>query len=149
MPPRGTQLFWLMQKKKNLRSTTPQNLSHQICRHILPVHATPASLRSESNVRDPNGKEETSGPDLSHVTQRFPHYTPPLPPMAPKEEMNHWGRSMNSRRLTSKDRGGPAAVLCPLHQAPGPPLPQADGSYAAGPMQYVYHQFTTSDLLNW
>jgi hypothetical protein len=42
-----------------------------------------------------------------------------------------------------------AAALCHPNQAPEPPLPQADGSYAARPMQYLYQPFTTTDLLNW
>jgi hypothetical protein len=49
----------------------------------------------------------------------------------------------------SKKGGTPAAALCLLHQAPRLPLPQADESYTAGPMQYVYQPFTTADLLNW
>jgi hypothetical protein len=69
--------------------------------------------------------------------------------MAPEKEMSHWGRSLNSGRLTIKEAGTLAAVLCPLCQDPGLPLPQADGSYAAGPMQYVHQPFTTTDLLNW
>ncbi|XP_073931352.1 uncharacterized protein [Castor canadensis] len=69
--------------------------------------------------------------------------------MAPEKEMSHWGRSLNSGRLTIKEAGTLAAVLCPLCQDLGLPLPQADGSYAAGPMQYVHQPFTTTDLLNW
>jgi hypothetical protein len=69
--------------------------------------------------------------------------------MAVEKDTNHWGRSLNSGRLTSKEAETLAVVLCPLHQAPRPPLPQADGSYVAGPMQYVYQPFTTTNLLNW
>jgi hypothetical protein len=90
--------------------------------------------------------------------ERRKHRAPTMPPSgfliispfisnAPEEES--LGRSPNSGRLASKKGGAPSAALCPLCQAPGPPLPQADGSYTAGPMQHVYQPFTTSDLLNW
>jgi hypothetical protein len=118
--------------------------------YVLPVRsAALASPRSESNAGDSNGRRKHWAQTPIHVTQWFPHYTPPLPPTTPKEEKSHLGRSLNSGRLTSKDRGAPVAILCPLHQVPGLPLTQADRSYAAGPMQYVYQLFTNTDLLNW
>jgi hypothetical protein len=95
-----------------------------------------ASLRPESN-----GKQE--------ALELNPHPCHPMAWMALEKDMRRWGRSQNSGRLTCKEAGTPAAALCPLYQAPGPPLPQADGSYAAGPMQYMYQPFTTTDLLNW
>jgi hypothetical protein len=107
--------------------------------------AAPASPRSEFNAGDPNGKKETLGPQPCHPAASSLY--PLLSPMAPEEES--LGRSPNSGRLASKKGGAPSAALCPLCQAPGPPLPQADGSYTAGPMQHVYQPFTTSDLLNW
>jgi hypothetical protein len=75
-------------------------------------------------------------------------YPPHLPLMAPEKDTSHWGRSPNSGRLTSNEAGTPAVVLCPLCQALVP-LPQADGSYTARPMQYMYQPFTTTDLLKW
>jgi hypothetical protein len=79
------------------------------------------------------------------VPSLYPH----LPSMAPEKDRSHWGRSPNSGRLTSKEAGTPSTALCALLQAPGPPLPQADRSYTAGPTQYVYQPFTTTALLNW
>jgi hypothetical protein len=69
--------------------------------------------------------------------------------MAPEKDMNHWGRLPSSGRLTSKEAGTLAVVLCPQLQALGLPLPQADRSYVARPIQYVYQPFTTTELLNW
>jgi hypothetical protein len=65
----------------------------------------------------------------------LPHYTPTLPSVAPGKDKSHWGRSLNSGRLMSKEAETPAAALDPLRQTLGPPLPQADGSYVAGSMQ--------------
>jgi hypothetical protein len=78
-----------------------------------------------------------------------PSLYPHLPSTAPEKDRSHWGRSPNSGRLTSKEAGTPSTALCALLQAPGPPLPQADRSYTAGPTQYVYQPFTTTALLNW
>jgi hypothetical protein len=69
--------------------------------------------------------------------------------MNPEKDMSHWGRLPKSGRLTSKEAGTLAAALCPLSQALDPPLPQADGSFVARPMQYMYPPFTTTDHLNW
>jgi hypothetical protein len=151
MPPRGMQPFWLMakQKKKFEVHYTSESESSDPPSYILPLcSAALASPRSKFNAGDPNEKEETSGlgPQPCHPVASSLY--PPLLPVAPKEE-SHWGRSPNSGRLMSKKGGAPAASLCPLCQVPGPPPPQADGLYMAGPMQYVYQSFTTTDLLNW
>jgi hypothetical protein len=114
------------------------------------VHpTTPASPRSESDSEDPNGKEEALEPNPHTYHPRAPSLCPSLPSMVLEKDMSHWGRSLNSGRLTSKEARTPGVALCPLCQAPGPPLPQADRSYVAGPMQYMYQPFTTTDLLNW
>jgi hypothetical protein len=73
----------------------------------------------------------------------------PLLSMAPEKDTSHWGRLPNSGRQTSKEAGTLTVALCPLCQALGLPLPQADGSYVARPMQYVYQTFTTTNLLKW
>jgi hypothetical protein len=129
---------------------TSESESSELPPYVLPVcSATLASPRSESNAQGPNGKEKISGLDPHPCHPVVPSLYPPLPPMTPKKEMNHWGRSLNSGRLTSKEGGAPAAALCLLCQSPGLPLSQRYGSYVAGPMQYTYQPFPTTNLLNW
>jgi hypothetical protein len=85
-----------------------------------PVHpATLASLISESDSEDPNGKEEASEPNPHPCHPTALSLYPLLPLMAWEKDTNHWGRSPNSEKLTSKEAGTLAAVLCPLHQALG------------------------------
>jgi hypothetical protein len=66
----------------------------------------------------------------------------------PRERYEPLGKVAELWRLTSKEAGTLAVTLCPLHQAPELSLPQADGSYAARPMHYMYQPFTTTDFLN-
>jgi hypothetical protein len=131
--------------------TTPWNRSCQTHHHMLlwctQLPRPPRDMNLIQRTPTKRRRHQTPKPCPCYPTA--PSLYPPLPSVALEKDTSHWGRLPYTGRLMSKEAGTPAVTLCALCQAPGPPLPQAVRSYAAGPMQYVHQLFTTTNLLNW
>jgi hypothetical protein len=96
------------------------------------VHlVTLASPRPGSNSEDPNRKKEASEPNPHPCHPMAPSLYPPVPLMALENEP--LGKVTKFWEANKQGGRNPGCGAMPPAPGSGPPLPQADGSFVAGP----------------